>query len=63
MGRLTKRDEIIRNMAAEQKLETAMQLYHSAKELKAAWLRKIRPRWSQEKIDNKVREIFFNAGD
>lgn len=63
MVRLNKRDEIISRMTAEQKLETATGLYYSAKELKAAWLKKIHPKWSQEKIDSKVKEIFLDAGD
>ena len=48
-------------MTPEQKLHVALDLYHSAKELKAAGLRRQHPDWSTEKINQKVREIFLYA--
>ena len=54
--------EILRKMTPEQKLKTAMNLYYSARKLKAAWLRQIHPDWSEEKVQVEVKEIFANAG-
>jgi len=53
---------IFRSMLPQKKLEIALRLYHSARELKAAGLRMQNPNWSQEKIQDKVRSIFLNAG-
>ena len=55
-------DEIFKKMSAQQKLEVAMSLYYSAKELKSAWLRQRHTEWSDEKIEQAVREAFDNAG-
>lgn len=54
-------DEILRKMTPEQKLRLAMNLYYSAWELKAAWLRELHKDWSDEQIEQAVREIFVNA--
>ena len=35
----------------------------SARELKAAWLRRKHPGWSEEAIDVAVRKAFAHAGD
>ena len=48
-------------MTPEQKLQVALDLYQSARELKAAGLRKQHPEWSTEQINQKVREIFLYA--
>ena len=48
-------------MTPEQKLQIALDLYYSAKELKAAGLKLKHPEWSTEKISQKVREIFMYA--
>jgi hypothetical protein len=48
-------------MTPEQKLRVALDLYYSAKELKAAGLKRQHPDWSTEKINQKVREIFLYA--
>ena len=48
-------------MTPEKKLQVAMDLYHSAKKLKAAGLKLQHPEWSSEKILQKVREIFLYA--
>jgi hypothetical protein len=48
-------------MTPEQKLRIAMDLYYSAKELKAAGLKRQHPDWSAERINRKVREIFLYA--
>ena len=48
-------------MTPEQKLLVALNQYYSAKELKAAGLKRQHPEWSSEKISQKVREIFMYA--
>ena len=48
-------------MTPEQKLRLALDLYHSARAIKAAGLKKQHPEWSIEKINQKVREIFLYA--
>ncbi|MBW1931252.1 MAG: hypothetical protein JRJ13_19220 [Deltaproteobacteria bacterium] len=48
-------------MTAEQKLRIAVSLYDSARELKAAGLRAQHTDWSEEKVREKVREIFLYA--
>ena len=56
-----KAQEIIRAMTPEQKLEAAMRLYWSARELKAAALRSFHPDWSEEKIQQEVRHAYLTA--
>jgi hypothetical protein len=53
--------QTLRRMTAEQKLQVAMQLYWSARELKAAWIRDQHPDWTNEQVEEAVREIFTNA--
>ncbi len=48
-------------MTPEQKLQVALDLYQSAKALKAAGLKRQHPDWSSEQINQKVREIFLYA--
>jgi hypothetical protein len=48
-------------MTPEKKLQIAMDLYHAAREFKAAGLKRQHPEWSAEKINQKVREIFLYA--
>lgn len=50
-----------KNMSPEKKLQLSLDLYYSAKELKRAWLNHIHPDWDTEKIEAKLREIFFFA--
>lgn len=52
---------IFQSMTPEQKLKVAFQLYDSAKELKAAGLRLQNPDWPEERIQERVREIFLYA--
>jgi len=52
---------IIRAMSPEKKLNIAMQLYFSARKLKAAWLRQQNQNWTEELVQTKVRECFLNA--
>jgi len=53
--------QIIKIMTAEQKIRAALDLYYSARKLKAAGLRAMHPAMSKEEIDKKVREIFLYA--
>jgi len=53
---------ILKAMTPSQKLKAAMDLYHSAREMKAAGLRYQHPDWSEEKVLEKVLEIFRRAG-
>ena len=53
--------KIYQSMTPEQKLRVASGLYHFARELKATGLRVQHPDWSQEEIEDKVREIFLYA--
>ena len=55
--------QIIKKLTAEQKIRAALNLYYSARELKAAGLRAMYPGMSKEEIDKKVREIFLYAGN
>jgi hypothetical protein len=48
-------------MTPEKKLQIAMDLYHAARKIKAAGLKRQHPEWSTEKINQKVREIFLYA--
>jgi len=45
----------------EEKLQQALRLYYSTRELKKAALREFYPEWSQNKIEEKVREFFLHA--
>ncbi|MBE9592060.1 MAG: hypothetical protein IMF19_01130, partial [Proteobacteria bacterium] len=51
-------ERIFQAMEPEKKLRVAQMLYYSARELKAAGLKAQNPDWSEEKINNRVREIF-----
>jgi len=48
-------------MTPEKKLQLALGLYYSAREIKAAGLKRQHPDWSTAKINQKVREIFLYA--
>jgi hypothetical protein len=54
-------ERIFQAMEPEKKLRVAQMLYYSARELKAAGLKAQNPDWSEEKINNRVREIFLYA--
>ena len=53
--------QIYRSMTAEQKLQAALRLYHSARHLKTAAIRLEHPDWNEKEVQEKVREIFLNA--
>ena len=52
---------IYQAMTPEQKLRITTRLYWTARELKAAGLRRQHPEWTEQQIDQKVREIFLYA--
>lgn len=52
---------ILRAMTPAQKLKAMERLYWTARSLKAAWLRSQHPDWSEEEVQQKVREIFMKA--
>jgi hypothetical protein len=56
-----KQKHIFQSMTPDQKLKIALSLYHSARQLKAAGLRAQNPDWSEEKVQNRLREIFLYA--
>lgn len=51
----------LQRMSPEEKLQPALSLYHTARKLKEAGLRRQHPDWSEAKIKQKVREIFLYA--
>jgi len=58
---MDKQIEIISKMTPQAKLKAAMNLYWSARELKASWLRHLHPDWSQQQVDKTVKDIFLHA--
>ncbi|MBN8422500.1 MAG: hypothetical protein J0L73_26535 [Verrucomicrobia bacterium] len=51
----------LRRMTGAQKLRTAFQMYWGARRLKAARLRQQHPEWTEEQVQQKVKEIFMYA--
>lgn len=51
------------HLSPAQKLDTAMRLYWTARELKTAALRDRHPDWDEAQIEAEVRRIFLLAGD
>ena len=54
-------NQILAKMSPEKKLEVAMQLYYSARELKAAGVKADHPDWDDKQIQQAVREAFLYA--
>ena len=50
-----------KHLTPSERLQQAPNLYYSAKELKRAGLQHFHPNWTNEQIENKLREIFANA--
>ncbi len=57
----TEAQKTLQAMSPAQKLRAAEQLYHSARQLKAAALRAEHPDWTDEAIQQAVRDIFLYA--
>ncbi|MFZ4764667.1 MAG: hypothetical protein ACOYMN_06900 [Roseimicrobium sp.] len=53
--------DTLRRMTGKQKLRTAFQLYWGARKIKAARLRQQYPEWSEEKVQQRVEEIFMHG--
>jgi len=53
--------KILAKMSPGKKLEVAMQLYYSARELKAAGVRADHPDWDEKQVQQAVREAFLYA--
>jgi hypothetical protein len=51
----------LRRISGQQKLRTAFAMYWSARALKAAGLRSQFPNWSEDQVQQKVKEIFLHA--
>lgn len=49
----------LRRMTGAQKLRTAFQMYWGARRLKAARLRQQHPDWTEEQVQQRVKEIFM----
>jgi len=54
-------DHHLKDFTAEKKLLLALNLYHSAKELKKASLKKLHPEMTEKEIQKKVKDIFLYA--
>ena len=53
--------ETLQRLSGEQKLRTAFGFYWEARKLKAARLRVQHPDWSEQQIEERVREVFMHA--
>lgn len=51
----------LHRLTGEQKLHAAFDLYWMAREIKAARLRQTCPDWSEERVQERVKEIFRHA--
>jgi hypothetical protein len=51
----------LRRLSGEQKLRAAFGLYWSARKLKAAAIREQHPAWTEEQVQQRVKEIFLHA--
>jgi hypothetical protein len=52
---------IWKGMIPAEKLQLASNLYWTAWDAKAAWIRQMNPSFTEEQIEEKVRDIFFYA--
>ena len=48
-------------MTGQQKVKAAFALYWGARKLKAAGLRQQHPDWTEQQVQEKVKEIFLHA--
>ena len=54
--------DVLRRMTPGERLEAAMDLHRSAWNLKSAVVRADHPEWSEEQVEEVVREAFIRAG-
>jgi len=52
---------ILKGLPGAAKLHASFQLYWSARKLKASFLRRKHPSWTDEEIEAEVKRIFQNA--
>ncbi|MEM9074446.1 MAG: hypothetical protein AAGE52_38485 [Myxococcota bacterium] len=52
-----------REMTPAERWKAAHQLYWSARRLKAAFFREMHPEWTEEQVEDAVREAFRRARD
>ncbi len=53
--------KIYREMSPAKKLEIAVDMYNSARELKTVAMRQQHPEWTEKEVLKKVRDIFLYA--
>lgn len=53
--------ETLRRLTGQEKWRTAFALYWGARKLKAAFLRQQNPDWTEEQVQQRVKEIFMYA--
>ena len=53
--------EVLRRMTPEQRLKAFVELYRSARRLKAAALRTFHPAWTEQEVQTALRESFLHA--
>ena len=53
--------EVLKRMSPQQKWHAALRLYWSARRWKAAWIRHQHPDWTEDQVQQTVREVFANA--
>lgn len=51
----------LQRLSGEDRIKAGMQLYWTARKVKAARLRQLHPTWTEEQIDREVRNIFLHA--
>jgi len=54
-------NEIYRSMSPAQKLKISMQMYWSARRLKAAWIQQQHPDWTEQQIEAAVSDAFLRV--
>jgi hypothetical protein len=54
--------KIYESMSAEEKIQIALRLYYSARQLKLAALRDQNPDWTEREIQDQLMQIFLYAG-
>ena len=53
--------EIFKKMSPSKKIEVAMRLYASAKELKRAGIKMLHPNWSEKEVEQELYKVFLYA--
>jgi hypothetical protein len=53
--------DVLRRMTGQEKLRTAISLYWSARNLKSVAVRRQHPDWSEERVQERVKQVFLDA--